>query len=227
MDFYEQTISSSKQIDSIRSIITQSRFFVAVTGAGISVASGLPLLDVQVEGLPLREVFRSRLLLENPRAYYEVYRNALQGWLKALPNPAHGALARSGAWVVTQNIDGLHRDSGSAHLIELHGNLRELRCQGCNGIFSSDLAFQQAVPECPGCKKTLFPGFTLEGGKVRHFSLASDWVGRAEVLLIVGTQLAMEPVRQLPNIARRNGAAVYWVSQQAEHILPELLKPMT
>ncbi|WDM03097.1 iron dicitrate transport regulator FecR [Alicyclobacillus cycloheptanicus] len=189
----------------------------------MSKASGLPLVNETVAGIRLRDLFRPQLLNTDPKRFYEAYRVILNEWRSSAPNPAHIALAKRGAWVITQNIDGLHRDAGSEHVIELHGNLRELRCPSCDQIYGSQLAWEAAVPRCPACKDVLRPGITLEGEEVRHFSRALDWVGRAEVLLIVGTKLEMEPVRRLPAVAKRNGARFIEVNRDAERILPKIL----
>ncbi|WP_081841075.1 SIR2 family NAD-dependent protein deacylase [Alicyclobacillus macrosporangiidus] len=206
-----------------RTALSQARFSVAVTGAGISRASGLPLLRERVEGVPLNEFFRAELWRTRPEVYYRLYRRLLSEWRHARPNGAHYALARRGVWVITQNIDGLHRDAGTQHLIELHGNLRELRCTSCGHVYGADLVWRFSVPRCPGCHHILHPGVSLEGEEIRHYSLAVDWVGRCEVLYVVGTSLQMDPVRRLPDLARRRGALVVWVNDEAERLLPRLL----
>lgn len=200
-----------------------SRFVVAITGAGISLASGLPLMSEKVDGLPLDEFFRSSFFENNPGRFYEVYREAVLQWRTAKPNPAHHALAERGVWVITQNIDGLHRDAGTNHLLELHGNLRELRCMECGQVFESSQSLHNPLPSCPTCKQILHPGISLEGQEVRHFSLAVDWVGRAEVLLVIGTKLDMDPIRNLPDVARQNGAEILWINESADELVPRLL----
>ncbi|MBX5436163.1 MAG: iron dicitrate transport regulator FecR [Alicyclobacillaceae bacterium] len=208
----------------VRSQVERSEFLVAVTGAGISKPSGLPLVEEQVGGVALRDFFRPELLERDPVRYYEIYREWVIRWRQAAPNPAHYALARRGVWVVTQNVDGLHRDAGTEHLIELHGNLRELVCRVCRRIFGSLLAVEQAgPPRCPQCREVLWPGISLEGQQVRHINRAMDWAGRAQVLFVVGTSLEMDPVRRLPAVAEENGALVVWVNTAAEVILPRLL----
>lgn len=214
---------SENHLKKWQSILANARFCVAVTGAGISKASGIPLLREEIDGVPLQEMFRPNLLTEHPRRYYDVYRAMLSSWRTATPNRAHESLARRDIWVVTLNIDGLHRDAGSNHLIELHGNLRELRCAACGQTFSSQLAWQDAVPRCPGCGTVLRPGITMDGGEVRHFSRALDWVGRADALLMIGTRLQADPVRRLPDVAKQNGAAVMNIHRDAESIVPKLL----
>ncbi|MCL6592404.1 MAG: iron dicitrate transport regulator FecR [Alicyclobacillus sp.] len=207
----------------IREWAANCRFLVALTGAGISRASGLPLLQETIEDVPLSEFFRPALWQQDPARYYELYRRILSEWRHALPNAAHRALALRNAWVITQNIDGLHRDAGTRHLLELHGNIRELLCPTCDLTLNSQLVWTVEIPRCPQCQNVLHPGITLEGEPVRHIALATDWAGRAELFLVIGTQLAMEPVRALPDIARQNGALVVWLNEAAERAVPHLL----
>ncbi|OFW74891.1 MAG: hypothetical protein A2201_04830 [Alicyclobacillus sp. RIFOXYA1_FULL_53_8] len=174
-------------------------------------------------GVPLQDFFRASFFYSQPRRYYEVYRSAMQKWRSARPNPAHFALAQRGAWVITQNVDGLHRDAGTTHLIELHGNLRELHCPRCEIILDSERALANELPICPQCKGILHPGISLEGQEVRHYSRAVDWIGRCEVLLVVGTTLDRDPVQDLPQIAQQSGAQVVWINKNAESVLPKLL----
>lgn len=210
---------------SVSERLCKSEFCVAVTGAGISRASGLPLGTEKVDGVPLNEFFRSTFFDNNPMRFYEVYRETIHVWRRAVPNVAHQALAQNGVWVITQNIDGLHRDAGTQHLIELHGNLRELNCAHCGQIFDHSLAMEHRLPQCPECREILHPGITLEGQEVRHFSLAVDWAGRAEFLLVIGTEMEMEPVRSLPRIAASHGAEILWINDAADFVVPRLFNP--
>ncbi len=212
--------------DALQTGLDRAQFVTAVTGAGISVASGLPLLEDEVQDVPLREFFAPELFQNCPHQYYKVYREALMTWRKAAPNSAHLALAQAGVWIVTQNVDGLHWDAGSKHVIELHGNFRELLCRACHQIYSSQLALRDEVPTCTGCHRPLEPGIVLEGQEIRHFSRAVDWVGRSQLLFVVGTTLQMEPVRSLPSIAKDNGAHVVWVNEEAERVLPVLCRSL-
>jgi NAD-dependent deacetylase len=224
MTYYVVTLESlSDVLSRLGPRRTEISFPVAITGAGISLASGIPLLAEKVAGVSLQEFFRPQLLKEDPVRFYDAFRQILSEWRTAKPNRAHEALAARGVDVITQNIDGLHRDAGTANLIELHGNLRELVCTECDQIFHSHLAWESAVPRCPGCGAVLWPGISLEGAPIRHFSRAVDWVGRADLLFVIGTRLDMDPVRRLPRIADKRGVDVVWVNQHAERIVPVLL----
>ncbi|MDI9260967.1 SIR2 family NAD-dependent protein deacylase [Alicyclobacillus sendaiensis] len=196
---------------------------VAITGAGISVESGLPTVDDTVAGIPLRRLFQPTIWREEPLAAFRAYRVIVSEWRRKRPNRAHLALARAEVPIITQNIDGLHRAAGSTRVIELHGNLRELRCDACGGIFQSDLAWKAPIPTCPTCGEFLRPGFVLEGEEVRHIARAVDWVAEARGLLIVGTELQMTPVRELYELARGRNVPIAWVGDHAEDWVPYLL----
>jgi NAD-dependent deacetylase len=205
-------------------IIQAARHPLAITGAGISVASGLPTVSFRWRGIPLREIFTREMFLNQPKPFYACYRELLIHWMDAKPNPAHLALARSKMPVITMNIDGLHQEAGSPHVIELHGNVRELVCLACESLFPSTLAKGNTFPECPTCRGRLKPNIVLVGEEVHHFSTAVDWVGRSDVILIIGTRLQMAPCNQLPQIAREKGARLIRINREAERIVPQLLE---
>ncbi|WP_018131964.1 SIR2 family NAD-dependent protein deacylase [Effusibacillus pohliae] len=209
-----------KTVETCKKLLQQAGQPVAITGAGISVASGLPTGSGEWQGIELRDFFTLDMFLHSTERFYRYYRHMLRHWKQAKPNPAHYALARHGMPIITQNIDGLHQRAGSPHVLELHGNLRELVCRGCAAIFSSDLVYTESIPKCPSCGHLLKPDIVLVGEDVYHFATAVDWVGKADLLLVVGTRLEMEPCRQLPEIARRNGAPVFTLNRHAEQILP-------
>lgn len=212
----------SELSDEVIRQIRKAHFKVAVTGAGISRASGLPLLSDSIEGVPLREFFKPQMVDQDPEQFYRLYRLVLERWGNAAPNGAHNALAKTDTWVITQNVDGLHQAAGSQHVIEIHGNFRELRCPQCNVIHESQIVHFEQVPHCHACNTVLRPAIVFEGEQVRHVSRAMDWVGRAQVLWIVGTHLEMKPASDLPRSVGHN-VPVIWVNQDAEYWLPTIM----
>jgi NAD-dependent deacetylase len=197
---------------------------VAITGAGISVASGLPTISRKWRGVPLREVFTEEMFREDPALFYQCYREMLLDWRAARPNPAHYALAKGGVRIITTNIDGLHQKAGSVEVIEVHGNLRELICLSCRELFPAHVAETNPLPRCPSCQALLKPNIVLTGEEVRHIGPAADLVSSADLLLIVGTRLEMAPVRELPKIAKRRGVPVIRCNRLAEVVLPRLFE---
>lgn len=205
-------------VNTIRMNQRRANDIIAVTGAGISVESGLPVGENSVLGLPLPEFFRTAVWMRDPAFAYRVLRSMLRDWRGASPNLAHRVLAKANVRIITQNIDGLHRDAGTKHLIELHGNLRELSCRTCGAVFPSSYTFdvQIDVPICPTCNSILLPGVVLEGEEVRHVARAMEWVLDSRLLLVIGTELNMDPVRRLREACQQNAGDVVWITSDAE-----------
>lgn len=115
------------------------RPFVAVTGAGCSTESGIPDYRGPDSGPRVPSPIRYRDFVTDPAARRRYWARSALGWPRmdrARPNAAHRALARlewSGALrgVITQNVDGLHREAGSGELVELHGDLARVTCLDC------------------------------------------------------------------------------------------------
>ena len=94
---------------------------IAFTGAGISKASGIPTFEDQEE---LRNYLDRNYARKNPNKFKEIINNLNEVCNKANPNDAHYALAEYDIPIITMNIDSLHIKSGSQHVLEVHGSLR-------------------------------------------------------------------------------------------------------
>ena len=136
--FGEQA-SSAAAIDALSEFVTSHKRLFVLTGAGVSVASGIPgyrdLNGDWMRAQPIQwQAFRDS---EHARRRY--WARSMVGWpmlAKAQPNAAHGALAQLGAAgrigrLVTQNVDGLHQRAGSVDVVELHGSIDDVLCLGC------------------------------------------------------------------------------------------------
>ncbi|MDQ7857440.1 MAG: NAD-dependent deacylase [Armatimonadota bacterium] len=205
-----------------------ARRAVALTGAGVSTASGLPDFR-SVGGLwvgvdPM--TVASRTALErDPAAFYAFYRGRLARLDGASPNPAHRALValeRAGRLraVLTQNVDGLHQAAGSAHVVELHGNLREAACIACGGIapIAALIAPLDAgrLPRCERCGGLLKPNVVLFEDPMP----ADAWrravleARAADVMLVVGSSLQVTPAAYLPRETLDRGGALVIVNRE-------------
>jgi len=209
----------------MREWVQQAERIVALTGAGISVASGLPTIATEWRGIPLREVFAARMFVDDPEQFYACYRDMLLDWRRARPNAAHRALADPRVRVITQNVDGLHQEAGTREVLELHGNLRELVCLRCAALFPAHVAERNPLPHCPTCGALLKPHIVLEGEEVLHLATAINWVAACDLLVVVGTSLEMQPVAQLPMIAAQHGVRVLHCNRDAETELPAWFAP--
>lgn len=195
---------------------------IAFTGAGISTESGIP--DYRSQGGIWDEFkpvyFDDFMHRKDARIEYWQQKAAMYDDLqKADPNAAHLALAdlyHQGrlAAVITQNIDGLHQESGISadDVIELHGNTRRVRCMSCGVVSSDHEAFKRIMagdlaPECH-CGGYLKPD-TISFGQAMPEAEVKRATGLAQacdLFLVVGSTLLVQPAALLPDMARRSGA---------------------
>lgn len=222
---------------------------VALTGAGVSTASGIP--DFRgPQGLWRRvdpAKFEISYFEEHPDEVWELFVRHFGGF-EARPNAAHFALAELEAMgklcaVITQNVDGLHQAAGSRRVIELHGSLRHARCMACGALY--DLrevvaSFSGRAPRCPRCGGLLKPDVVFFGEPLPREAIweAVMLAEMAQVFMAVGTSLYVSPANQLPLVAKRRGSrlviinddetaldsyADYVIRGRVEEVLPMLV----
>ena len=221
---------TDSEIAALGDLLRDAGRIVALTGAGISTESGIPDYrgpnGIWATGKPptIGDFMENE---ESRRAYWQRRLDSYPNLLAAQPNPAHTALVeleRAGklSAIVTQNIDGLHQRAGSnpEHVIELHGSAHVVRCTNCGSIFTGEQVQQWLLdgnlyPSCPVCGGILRTATVLFGEPLprealdRSIALTRD----ADLLLVVGSSLVVNPAAKLPLIAKRNGAPVVIVNR--------------
>jgi NAD-dependent deacetylase len=209
--------------------LRSARSVVVFTGAGVSAESGLPTFRSGA-GAMWKDVDVSRYA--TPRGYREHSKDAWQWYAMRAqaaasvePNAGHLAIVeiewRAPEFVlITQNIDGLHHRAGSRKVVELHGNLRKVRCFDC-GAFA-DWPTQSADPVCVHCGGLLRPDvvFFEEDLPVGALQRARAATLRCSVLIAVGTSNLVWPARELPDLALGAGAHVLIVNVDMDGQLP-------
>jgi NAD-dependent deacetylase len=203
--------------------VRSSEHIVVFTGAGISTESGIP--DFRSPGgiwTRYRPVtFQEYLSSESARI--EAWKRRLDGWEQyknAKPNIGHffvHALHAKGKLVglITQNVDGLHSQAGvpDGKIVELHGSNRRVVCLGCDKEFDPDEVMKRLVgefasPKCDACGGIL-KAATISFGQAmseRAMRVAQEWTERAEVFLVMGSSLQVQPAASFPVLAKRNRA---------------------
>jgi NAD-dependent deacetylase len=199
-------------------LVRRSDAVVALTGAGISTAAGIPDfrgpqgLYVTRRYCPER-VFEIGWFRRNPRYFYEFSRDFVTTVTGLQPTCTHRFLAeleRGGglAGVITQNIDMLHHLAGSRTVVELHGSYRSATCMRC-GLKQEDLTYgwwektmasspTPPVARCSACDGVLKPDIVFFGELVNGYEEAERLVGQCDLLLVLGSSLKVTPASLLP-----------------------------
>jgi NAD-dependent deacetylase len=200
--------------------LRRARRVVALTGAGVSAASGLPTFRQPQTGLWARfrpeDLATPEAFRRDPALVWRWYamRRALVA--AAAPNPAHHALVRlqrcvDGFTLVTQNVDGLHTRAGSTGVLELHGSIARTRCSDgrCAAVVDAR-GLTGEPPACPGCGALLRPDVVWFGEPLPAAVLdaAARAAADCDVFLSIGTSGLVFPAAALLPVALRAGAGV-------------------
>lgn len=191
---------------------------VALTGAGISVASGIP--DFRSPGglwtvFSPEEYATIEVFERNPAKAWELFRALGKVLAGKEPNAAHHALAELEsmgllAGIVTQNIDNLHQQAGSRRVFEIHGDHHHLQCLRCDSRMpvTADLYRATTIPLCEHCGAPLKPNVVLFGEAVRDLEAIHAFVADCDLLLVIGTSAQVYPAAGLPSLVWQNGGRI-------------------
>jgi NAD-dependent deacetylase len=216
--------SLGTDVERLAGLLRDASSVVALTGAGISVPSGIP--DFRSPGTGLwenvdpMEVAHIDAWRRDPERFWHFYGDRFQSLRDKRPNGAHRALVELEdrgilTAVVTQNIDMLHRKAGTRELVEVHGTIESSSCLSCGDRYLLDdvrtrqAAAADAVPRCD-CSRPLKPDVVLFGEYLPEGAMerAGELAAQADVLLCVGSSLEVWPVAQLPQVTRSAGGEV-------------------
>ncbi|MFH1131464.1 MAG: NAD-dependent deacylase [Pseudomonadota bacterium] len=190
------------------------RHGIALTGAGISVESGVP--DFRSPGglwerFDPMEYATIQAFCADPHRVWEMLGEMDKTISAARPNPAHLALAdleKAGvlSGIITQNIDNLHQNAGSKQVMEFHGNASRLRCLKCNSTTNADQ--HETIPPLCECGEILKPDVIFFGESIPQeaFRQSTELANTCKTMLIVGTSATVVPASMLPMLAKANGA---------------------
>jgi NAD-dependent deacetylase len=205
--------------------IVSSQKTIALTGAGISVESGIP--DFRSAGglwskYDPEEYAHITAFRADPAKVWQMIKEMMELVLGVEPNPAHVALAELEQMgllsaVITQNVDGLHQRGGSKEVIEFHGSNQWLICLECGyRQEAASFSFEVIPPPCPQCNAILKPDVVFFGepipweAQTRSFGEASS----CDLVLVVGTSAVVYPAAGIPTSAKQNGAKVVEINME-------------
>jgi NAD-dependent deacetylase len=224
----ERQVSDAEATARLAELVCESRCTVALTGAGISVPSGIPDFRTPETGLWAKvdpmEVAHIDVFERDPERFWSYYRPRFNTLGDKQPNRAHEALAELECrglldGVITQNIDRLHRAGGSRNVVEVHGSIATSSCRECGESFGLDqvegLFDERGVARCADCDGAVKPDVVLFGELLPEAAVtrATDLAERAELMLCVGSSLVVHPVAGLPALTLERGGALAIVTQ--------------
>ena len=211
--------------------LSESRLTVALTGAGISVESGIPPFrgpGSLWESIDPMEFAHIDAFMRHPDRVWEVLIKGLKEMLaKARPNRGHLALAELEnrgllTAIITQNVDSLHQKAGNREVIEFHGTFAQLSCLSCHTqIPITDISTATLPPRCP-CggiyrPNCIFFGEAIPGAALEHALTLAD---QCDVMLVVGTSAMVQPAATLPLRAKKQGATLIEVNPSPTPLTP-------
>jgi NAD-dependent deacetylase len=219
---------ATREVERLAELLGQSRRAVALTGAGVSVPSGIPDFRTPETGLWAKvdpmEVAHIDVFARDPERFWSYYRPRFSMLGDKEPNRAHAALAELERrdlieGVITQNIDRLHRAAGSENVIEVHGSIETSSCTACGASFGLDaiegLFDERGVARCAACGGAVKPDVVLFGEMLPAEAIdrATELAEAADLMLCVGSSLVVHPVASLPQVTLGRGGRLAIVSK--------------
>lgn len=205
-------------LDQVLERLRRARSVTALTGAGVSAASGVPTFrgpgglwrQFRPEDLATPQAFA-----RDPSLVWEWYAWRRERIAACQPNAAHEVIAEWSRQVpkftlITQNVDGLHERAGTTHVIRFHGSLWELRCwRGCGAPLWRDerVPLREMPPRCTSCGGLARPAVVWFGEGIDPAVLAdSERATRCDLFLVIGTSSVVYPAAGLTSLAASHGA---------------------
>ena len=221
------------KLNEAATIIRKAKYAVAFTGAGISVESGIPPfrgkngLWNKVDPIFLEIEYFRKKPLQSWKKIKEIFYDSLGD---TQPNIAHDILAKMEKRsflesIVTQNIDHLHQKAGSRYVYELHGTYKQLVCTECGSEFDMSFAdLRYLPPTCYICKGILKPDMVFFNEPIPAFAKKRSFeeAGKADVLIIIGTNAEVLPAAEIPVVAKEHGAKIIEINIGETHFSNEI-----
>jgi NAD-dependent deacetylase len=214
-----------REIDALVSLLKGNPRIAVLTGSGISAESGIPTFrgkDGLWRQFRAEELATPQAFFRDPKLVWEWY-----DWRRGIigskePHAGHRVLAR---WerhfpyfiLITQNVDGFHRRAGSQNVLELHGNIWEVRCTKEGTVaLNSETPLREIPPLCPACGAMLRPNVVWFGEALPSETLEEAYAASAscDVMFSIGTSAYVQPAASLPVYAAERGATIVEVNPE-------------
>ncbi|MDD5729394.1 MAG: NAD-dependent protein deacylase [Victivallales bacterium] len=208
----------------LENLICNANYRVAFTGAGVSTFSGIRDFRgrnglYRQQNVDADKMFSLDYFFQNPSYYYRHTRDFIYNLDEKTPGVVHQALAKLEERgllqaVITQNIDMLHQQAGSRKVIEIHGSPSEHYCLQCGKTYSFHeiriIVKTGKTPRCDRCGGIIKPRIVFFGEQLDENTLTQAFAaaGRADLMLVLGSTLVVQPAASLPLHTLKNGGKI-------------------
>lgn len=213
--------------------LSGAKMVTALTGAGISVESGIPPFRGKGglwEKYDPMEVAHIDAFLQNPtKAWNLLFKDMKEVLEKATPSDSHKGLAKLEEFgilktIITQNVDGLHQMAGNTDVIEFHGNMAWQRCMECDAHYKTSRVDISEIPPRCDCGGIIRPNAVLFGEMIPQEAL---WRSRqvatdCDVMLVIGTSAVVQPAALMPVVAKESGAKIIEINPESTPLTGEI-----
>ncbi len=211
-------MTDESELNILKRRLVDAQAVAVLTGAGISADSDIPTFrgadglwrNYRAEDLATPDAFA-----RDPRLVWEWYNWRREVIAATRPNPAHGALVQlerrcQRFWLITQNVDGLHRAAGSRQVSEIHGYIWMVRCTACGTVAENRDVPLVLLPTCTRCGALVRPHIVWFGESLDPEDLATCAAALrgCQVLLVIGTSGVVYPAAGFAALAKESGAFV-------------------
>lgn len=217
----------------IKKLLESSNKILVLTGAGTSAESGIPTFrgkDGLWKNFGAEELATPEAFSKNPVVVWEWYNWRREIISKANPNPGHLTLTK---WekifpsfcLITQNVDGLHRKAGSVKIIEMHGNIWEMRCTLENKIFfNQNVPLREIPPKCKDCNNVLRPNVVWFGESIPSSVMKKiyEHCSDSDFLFVIGTSAIVYPAAQIPYMVMEKGGKICEINIEETPLTPNV-----
>ena len=220
-----------------KELYEKAKRIVLLTGAGVSTLSGIPdfrssdgLYSKEFGNMRVEEILDIEFFKAHPDVFYSWAKEYWYQMDSFEPNIIHRVLAamemkgKLTEGIFTQNIDGLHQKAGSKKVYELHGSVRAGYCMNCHSYFDyhymADFVNRDTVPYCKNCGGLVKPDIVFYGEPLNNTVLmrAENAFRNADLAIVLGSSLVVNPAATLPYISIREGKDVVIVNRDRTYI---------
>jgi NAD-dependent deacetylase len=213
--------------------LSGAKMVTALTGAGISVESGIPPFRGK-GGLwekydPMEVAHIDAFLRDPTKVWNLLFKDMKEVLDKATPSDCHKGLAKLEEFgilktIITQNVDGLHQMAGNSDVIEFHGNMAWQRCMECDLHYKTSRVDLTEIPPRCDCGGILRPNAVLFGEMIPQEAL---WRSRqvatdCDVMLVIGTSAVVQPAALMPVVAKDSGAKIIEINPESTPLTGEI-----